>query len=436
MSFFYSLGIKVSFFIEKTFKNSKLFVLIFKIMLYLEKSFLNSYFKNIYPSNDFISFLRRSKILNNHLFHPFCFLIIFSIFLMISTIDLSFELKFTLFLAFISFIGGVLFLPMCFFKGKNQNQFIKIDYNDFYSIGFVCILSGVLSFFICTITMGGLPIFNPSLRYKLIPIFTMPISLLIPGVGLVASSYLQRFKDNKLTFSQVRFRFLVLSFIASFFLFALGYRTHLCAVMLMMLIMGYYGRIISIWEVIIVLIVGFFFLSGFGYLRAIEENSANNLGLFESLRSRVNFTMNVLNLIDSVSGNFGITHGKLILSAIPGSSGLSTRMIIGKLIAWRGTVSITPTIIGPMLLDFGRLGVVLGMCLIGFILGLGYKIMRISKDFSYIFVYSLLLTYAIICIETGLMEINVLCYFLLGFLLYMANIIYNKKIKVGECSDG
>jgi oligosaccharide repeat unit polymerase len=146
--------------------------------------------------------------------------------------------------------------------------------------------------------------------------------------------------------------------------------------------------------------------------------------------------LNVLNLINSVSGNFGITHGKLILSAIPGSSGLSTRMIIGKLIAWRGTVSITPTIIGPMLLDFGRLGVVFGMCLIGFILGLGYKIMRISKDFSYIFIYSLLLTYAIICIETGLMEINVLGYFSLGFLFYMANVFYNKKIKVGECSDG
>ena len=126
MSFFYSLGIKVSFFIEKTFKNSKLFVLIFKIMLSVEKSFLNSYFKNIYPSNDFISFLRRSKILNNHLFHPFCFLIIFSIFLMISKIDLSFELKFTLFLAFISFIGGVLFLPMCFLKVKIKISLLRL----------------------------------------------------------------------------------------------------------------------------------------------------------------------------------------------------------------------------------------------------------------------------------------------------------------------
>lgn len=40
MSFFYSLGIKISLFIEKTFKNSKLFVLIFRIMSSVEKSFL------------------------------------------------------------------------------------------------------------------------------------------------------------------------------------------------------------------------------------------------------------------------------------------------------------------------------------------------------------------------------------------------------------
>lgn len=56
MSFFYSLGMRVFLFIEKAFRNSKLFVLIFEIMLSVEKSFLNSYFKNIYPSNDFISF--------------------------------------------------------------------------------------------------------------------------------------------------------------------------------------------------------------------------------------------------------------------------------------------------------------------------------------------------------------------------------------------
>lgn len=77
----------------------------------------------------------------------FFLIVFFQFFLLISTTDLSFELKVTLFLAFISFIVGVLCLPMCFFKDKSQNQFIKIDYNDFYSIGFVCILSGVLSFF-------------------------------------------------------------------------------------------------------------------------------------------------------------------------------------------------------------------------------------------------------------------------------------------------
>lgn len=427
MSFFYSLGIMISTFIQKSFRNSKLFLLIFEVMLSIENCFLNSYFRSIYPNKNFLSFLKKSKILKNYLFHPLSFLIAFFIFILLSTINLSLELEITLLLAFFSFIFGAIILPRFFFKDRKKINFIEIRPIDLYSIGFICILIGILSFFVCAISMGGLTIFNPSLRYKLIPILTMPISLLIPGVGLVGVSYLKRFKDNELNLGQIRFRFLTLILIASFFLFALGYRTHICAVILMMFIIGYYGRIFCIWEVIIGIFLGFLFLLGFGYYRSLEENSVGSMGLFGSLRSRVDFTINVLNLLNSVSGDFGITHGRLTLSSIPGSSGFSTRMIIGKLIAWRSTVSITPTIIGPMLVDFGRIGVFLGMTLLGFILGLGYKIMKISKDSSYIFVYSLLLTYAVICIETGLMDINVMVYFLLGFLLFLANIFHNKK---------
>lgn len=413
-------------FFKNCFKDSKFFILIFNFMGCVEKLYLNSGFRKLYPNEYCFKFFKKSEIINSFLFHPLCFIFVFGIFLSLSTIGVSSDLQFTSCLAFVSFFIGSFILPR-FFLNRGADKFVWINADDFYSLGFCCILVGILFFFVCAVSMGGLPIFNPSLRYELIPIFTMPVTLLIPGVGLVGSSYLKDFKNNKLTSSQVRFRFVLLSFIASSFLLTLGYRTHVGAVILMMIIMGYYGRIFALWEVIIGLVFTVFSLIGFGYLRSLEEQTMGNVDLFSSLRYRVDFTLNVLDLLTSISGDYGITHGRLTLSAIPGSSGFSTRMIIGNLIAWRGTVSITPTIIGPMLVDFGKIGIMLGMGLIGFILGLGHKIMKITNDSSYIFIYALLLSYAIICIETGLMEINVLGYFLLGFMLCLANIIKNRK---------
>ena len=53
-----------------------------------------------------------------------------------------------------------------------------------------------------------------------------------------------------------------------------------------------------------------------------------------------------------------------------------------------------------MLVDFGKVGVVIGIGLLGFILGIGLKIIGISKDSLYIALYGLLLTYAILGVET------------------------------------
>jgi len=80
-----------------------------------------------------------------------------------------------------------------------------------------------------------------------------------------------------------------------------------------------------------------------------------------------------------------------------------------------------------MLVDFGKVGVAVGMGLLGFILGIGYKIVKITKDSLYIALYALLLTYAILGVETGILDIQVIIYFLLGFLLYLANIVKNRK---------
>lgn len=430
MSGFYSIISYFSRNIEEALRRSLLFTIIFSIGKFIEKQWINSYFKRLYPSENFLTIFKRNKIIKNHIFHPIIVILVFALFLILSINSISFDLQITLAIAFIAFISGSVIVPKYFFKNTNSDSFIKLERNDVYSIGFCLILVGIIFFFLSVASVGGLPILKPSLRYGLKPILTMPVFLIIPGIGLVGSSYLDRFKNGELSRSQVRFRLIILTIISSIFLLSLGYRTPIIAVLLMMIIIGYYGKILAVWEVVIGALLGVGIIIGIGYFRSVEEFAiTTNTSPFYTLQSRADFTLHVLNLLNYISGNFGLEHGALTLSAIPGSTDLGPRMTIGKLIAWRTEVTVTPTLIGPMLVDFGKLGVGIGMGLLGFILGIGYKILQKTKDSFYIALYALLLTYAILGVETGILDIQVIVYFLLGFLLYVANILNVKRNK-------
>ena len=210
----------------------------------------------------------------------------------------------------------------------------------------------------------------------------------------------------------------------------LEYRTPIIAILLMMIIIAYYGEILSVWEVILGALIGVFAIMGIGYLRSLNELAiSSNTSMFSTLENRANFTMHVLNLLNQISGNFGILHGKMIASSMPGSD-LGRRMLVGKLIAWRTEVTVTPTLLGQMIVDFGKIGVALEMCLLGFILGTGYKIIKITKDTFYIAIYSLILTYSILGVETGILDIQILFYFFIISFIYLAVILKGKGIKI------
>ena len=93
--------------------------------------------------------------------------------------------------------------------------------------------------------------------------------------------------------------------------------------------------------------------------------------------------------------------------------------MVGKLIAWRTEVTVTPTLIGQMVVDFGKFGVFVEMLILGFILGIGFKIVRFTKNYFYIGIYSLILTYTILGIETGILDIQVLIYFAIAIFIYI-----------------
>jgi oligosaccharide repeat unit polymerase len=383
-------------------------------------------------------------------------------FLILSLSPVSLDLQINLAIGFISFFIGSIILPSYFFKNKqisanksylnkkneenkyyinneeknkshinNEEKkfsFIKFKDDDIYSIGFCLVLVSVIFFFLSVVSVGGVPLINPSLRYSLKPALTMPVFLMIPGIGLIVATYLNKYKKQLITRSQIRFRFILFLAISSFFLFALGFRTPIIAVLLIMIIIGYYGKILDQWEIVCGALIGVGTIIGMGYFRSLGEFMiTSNTSPLYSLQSRADFTLNVLNLLNHISGDFGLKHGALTLSSIPGSE-LGPRMTIGKLIAWRTEVTITPTLIGPMLVDFGRFGVATGMGLLGFILGIGYKILQKTKDSFYITLYAILLAYTILGIETGILDIHVIIYFILGSIIYLANIFKFKRM--------
>ena len=281
--------------------------------------------------------------------------------------------------------------------------------------------------FVSIASVGGIPILKPSIRYLLKPAFTMPVFLIIPATCLIASAYLKDFQNGKIIRQRVRFRFLLLLVIDCAILLTLGYRTPLLASFLIIIIIGYYGNIVSPWEVIVGALIGVGAIMGIGYFRSLGEQTITSAtNPLSTLQSRADFTLHVLNLLDYIGGTFGLTHGHLLASSIPGSD-LGPRMLVGKLIAWRSEVTITPTLIGQMVIDFGKVGVFVEMCLLGLILGLGFKIMKITQDYFYIGIYSLILTYSILGVETGILDIQVLLYFIIAIFIYFTCILKSRN---------
>ena len=448
MSLIYSITSTITRDIEDILRKSLLFTLIFNILEFIEKEWVNSYFKRLYPNEKFLSFFNKSKILEREIFSPLIVLVTLTLFLLLATDPVSRDLQIVFIIAFLSFFIGSVVLPRFILNNQkresdneniadngkdknNKNNSIPIfDSKDIYSIGFCLTLIGIVFLFISIASVGGLPILKSSLRYSLKPIFTMPVFLVIPGIGLIASHYLNMYKNNEITRSQARFRFLLLTAIGIVTVLTLQYRTPIIAILLMMIIIGYYGKILSVWEVILGALIGVCAIIGIGYMRSLNELAiSSNTNPFSTLESRANFTMHVLNLLNQISGNFGILHGKMIASSMPGSD-LGPRMLVGKLIAWRTEVTVTPTLLGQMLVDFGKVGVAVEMCLLGFILGTGYKIIKITKDAFYIGIYSLILTYSIVGVETGILDIQVLFYFFVISFIYLAVILNDKGIRI------
>ena len=254
------------------------------------------------------------------------------------------------------------------------------------------------------VLLGGIPLFNSTLKANATTnIWRVAYPLFLITINFLLAKYYSR-------------KYLIIV-LAGAVIFGLnGYRTSVLGILGSSFITLYYlekiSRKIGI-GFIAIIIIG---LMAVGYIASQSIAGQNwTLNPLELIFYRAAFTLEVFERILPLAGT---THGKIL--AMIFSSG-SPRTFIGEYVL-HYNVCLTSTLFGPVMLDFGYIGLTVQMLFMGAFLGIIHKI----KKGAGIAIYAFLLTHTIIWIETGPTDIMIWFLYLIG-LIYIILMIFKKN---------
>ena len=272
--------------------------------------------------------------------------------------------------------------------------------NELILVGIVSI--GIILQIINIVSLGGIPLFSATLKAKAASkIWLLSYIIFLPSINILLAKY------NR----NSHYILLILGLL----LFALtGYRTTPIAIMLSALITLYYTRDVDLKYIIISILAIAIVLLAIGFI-AIQAISWQHWSLnpIELVSYRAAFTLNILS--HAISNQFA-TMGNLFYSTLTGFfTHTDPRVLVGIATIGREH-SITSTIFGPALLDFGIVGMALQMLFIGLILKALHALQKNKKSIFAAF-YGILLAQTIIWIETGPTDIVVWLFYLIGIFI-------------------
>ena len=282
----------------------------------------------------------------------------------------------------------------------------KLSLSDSYSkkemilVGLV--LLGILLQIINIALLGGIPLFSATLKAKAATkIWLISYIIFLPSINVLLAGYNRK----------PHYLLLLIGLV----LFALtGYRTTPIAIMLSALITLYYTRDVDVKYIILAILAIAVVLLAVGFI-AVQAISWQHWSLnpIELVSYRAAFTLNILS--KAIENQFA-TMGNLFYATLTGFFTHSdARVLVGQ--ATLGQVhSITSTIFGPALLDFGIVGMLIQMFLLGLILKTLHSIQNYKKEIFTAF-YGILLAQTIIWIETGPTDVVVWLFYLIGIFL-------------------
>ena len=294
-------------------------------------------------------------------------------------------------------VGGA---PKKIFSTDKLSLFDSYSKNELIIVSLV--LLGILLQVINIALLGGIPLFSATLKAKAATkIWLVSYIIFLPSINVLLAKYNRKSHYLLLLIGLV--------------LFALtGYRTTPIAIMLSALITLYYTRDIDVKYIILAILAIAVVLLAVGFI-AVQAITWQHWSLnpIELVSYRAAFTLNILS---KAIENQCATMGNLFYTTLTGFFTHSdARVLVGQ--ATLGQVhSITSTIFGPALLDFGIVGMLIQMFLLGFILKTLHSIQNYKKEIFTAF-YGILLAQTIIWIETGPTDIVVWLFYLIGIFL-------------------
>lgn len=257
------------------------------------------------------------------------------------------------------------------------------------------------------VLLGGIPLFNSVLKSNATTnIWRVAYPLFLITVNLLLAKYYER-------------KYLILVLLGALIFGLNGYRTSVLGILGSSFITLYYLEKISRKAGIAFIALIAIGIMAIGYIASQSiANQTWTLNPLELIFYRAAFTLEVFEKIIPLAGT---THGH-ILSMIFSSG--SPRTFIGEYVL-KYTVCLTSTLFGPVMLDFGYVGLVIQMLFMGAFLELIYKL----KKGIGVGIYSIILTHTVIWIETGPTDIMIWFLYLIGLVLIIINYNYIKLNK-------
>lgn len=379
-----------------------------------------------------MSFLKKFEKLD--LFHPFIIVFITIIFLLIAIpswtimdelVPPSIKLYIYITIGLLFFILGVLFIKFLLDKSEfgskiktNKNKEItsKLSLSDKYSKNELIIISIVIIAIILQIInivrLGGIPLFSSELKARAASkIWLISYILFLPSINILLAKF------NR------KSHYILL--IIGLALFALtGYRTTPIAILLSSFITLYYTRDFKLkYQIIFVIIIALLLvIIGFIAVNAIGTQHWR-LNALELVSYRAGFTLKIL---ERAINRQLITAGALFYGTLTGFIfSIDPRVLVGEAVL-SYSHSTTSTIFGPALLDFGIVGMIIQMFLIGAFL----KVLHFLQKHKFgiiTAIYGVILAQTLIWIETGPTDLVVWIFYLVGIIILIKT-LYSLKV--------
>ncbi len=279
---------------------------------------------------------------------------------------------------------------------------------------------GILALVYDVYQAGAIPLFKPTAKRYLNVTLTTLAMVLVPGGILAISAVGRRLEKGLISQREARVYSIVILLLTTFLISLLGFRTQIIVSLLGCTVAMYYSRLIGTLEVAASFFTALFAISIAGYYRAIAEGAS--VGILDVIGQRTGLTLSIYDSLVNRFYLFGANHGTTTLATfssffhtIPGPR-LGPRTIVARMYGVQD-ISMTSTLFGTVVLDFGIPGIVVfGLCL-GFVIGLAYHTMKITRGALSTGIFSLLIAYTLVGVETGLVDLIVFLFFFTSFLI-------------------